>query len=138
MFLKKKQDQQEEKDKENINELKEEDPKEENEGNSKKENSLIKKLSKMIAVGAYVTGISGPGFLLSLYFIYFWDPKIDAKPPPGYTLEKAKQLFPINREMWQPKFSYYNKHETSLNFNDYFYKGKVIFSIRNFIRKCSL
>ena len=43
-----------------------------------------KQLIRVMSVIAYVSGITGPGFLLSVYFIFFWDPQIEGTRPPGY------------------------------------------------------
>lgn len=46
--------------------------------------AFTKKLIKLMTVAAYMSGVSGAGVLLSLYYIIFWDPQITGVRPPGY------------------------------------------------------
>ena len=50
----------------------------------KKRSPFMRKVIKVLSVIVYVSGISGPGFLLSVYYIFLWDPQIVAQRPPGY------------------------------------------------------
>ncbi|KAK8748602.1 hypothetical protein OTU49_015884, partial [Cherax quadricarinatus] len=61
----------------NAEEEKEETPK-------KGKSALTKKIIKIMTVIAYASGVSSAGFLLSLYYIIFWDPQITGVRPPGY------------------------------------------------------
>lgn len=67
-----------------------EEPKEGDKKDEKKEepkrgeSAFAKKLIKLLTVGAYMSGVSGAGVLLSLYYIFFWDPQITGVRPPGY------------------------------------------------------
>ncbi|XP_050715253.1 uncharacterized protein LOC126998015 [Eriocheir sinensis] len=45
---------------------------------------FAKKVIKLLTVAAYMSGVSGAGVLLSLYYIIFWDPRITGVRPPGY------------------------------------------------------
>ncbi|XP_066961785.1 uncharacterized protein [Macrobrachium rosenbergii] len=54
------------------------------EGEKKGTSPFAKKMMKMMTVMAYISGVSGAGFLLSLYYIIFWDPNIQGVRPPGY------------------------------------------------------
>ncbi|XP_068238757.1 uncharacterized protein [Palaemon carinicauda] len=51
---------------------------------TKTTSAFAKKMMKMLTVMAYISGVSGAGFLLSLYYIIFWDPNIQGVRPPGY------------------------------------------------------
>ncbi|XP_069166008.1 homeobox protein abdominal-A isoform X1 [Procambarus clarkii] len=46
--------------------------------------ALTKKLIKITTVVVYACGVSSAGFLLSLYYIIFWDPQIKGVRPPDY------------------------------------------------------
>lgn len=51
----------------------------------KKESSAVaKKAIKVVTVIAYASGVSSAGVLLSLYYIFFWDPRITGVKPPRY------------------------------------------------------
>lgn len=53
-------------------------------GGKKAESAFTKKIIKLMTVAAYMSGVSGAGVLLSLYYIVFWDPRITGVRPPGY------------------------------------------------------
>ncbi|XP_047468790.1 uncharacterized protein LOC125025004 isoform X1 [Penaeus chinensis] len=50
----------------------------------KKGSFISKKLVRIVTVIAYVSAVSGAGFLLSIYYIFLWDPQIRGVRPPGY------------------------------------------------------
>ncbi|XP_042858749.1 uncharacterized protein LOC122244842 [Penaeus japonicus] len=61
------------------------DPNAKKEGEEpKKESPVTKKLVRIVTVMAYVSAVSGAGFLLSIYYIFLWDPQIRGVRPPGY------------------------------------------------------
>lgn len=67
------------------------DQKKEEETKDKKGSSdLTKKVVRIVTVMAYCSGISGAGVLLSLYYIFFWDPQITGVRPPGYLKSGAR------------------------------------------------
>ena len=45
---------------------------------------VTKKMIRCLTVMGYLSGISGAGFLLSVYYIFIWDPQIQGVRPPGY------------------------------------------------------
>ncbi|XP_076065397.1 uncharacterized protein LOC143039372 [Oratosquilla oratoria] len=57
---------------------------EKTETNLDKKAAFTKKIIRIITVMAYVSGVSGAGVLLSLYYIIFWDPQIKGTRPRGY------------------------------------------------------
>ena len=59
----------------------------------KKRSPFMKQMIRFISVGVYVSGICGPGFLLSIYYIFLWDPQIDAQRPPGYLRSGEPQFY---------------------------------------------
>ena len=73
---------------------------EEDEGNAKK-SLLTQKIIRIVTVCAYISGVSGAGFLMSLYYIIFWDPKIEASRPPGYAeylkASHTDPLYPLKK-----------------------------------------
>ena len=44
--------------------------------------ALTRKAVRIVTVLFYLMGVSGPGTLLSLYYIIFWDPQIEVARPP--------------------------------------------------------
>ena len=50
----------------------------------KQRSEFTQKIIKVIIVIAYLIGVSGAGFLMSLYYIFFWDPQIRVEKPEGF------------------------------------------------------
>ena len=60
----------------------------------KNSSPFTKKLLKLLTVAAYMSGVSGAGVLLSLYYIVLWDPKITGVRPPRYLKSGEPLGFP--------------------------------------------
>lgn len=76
--------------KSNEEETKQEEEKEEEQG-EKEKSRVTKRVIRIVTVIAYVVGVSGAGFLMSLYYLIFWDPQIETVKPPTYAYLKNSE-----------------------------------------------
>ncbi|MPD02914.1 hypothetical protein E2C01_098523 [Portunus trituberculatus] len=70
--------------------------------------AFTKKIIKLMTVAAYMSGVSGAGVLLSLYYILFWDPRITGVRPPGYLKSGARLGLPEAQAQVMPIPEAYN------------------------------
>ncbi|XP_071518863.1 uncharacterized protein [Panulirus ornatus] len=68
-----------------------------NEAPKKESSAVVKKAVKVVTVMAYASGVSSAGVLLSLYYIFFWDPRITGVKPPGYLQSGEMMGMPESR-----------------------------------------
>ncbi|XP_063882059.1 uncharacterized protein LOC135112070 isoform X1 [Scylla paramamosain] len=78
----------------------------------KNSSAFTKKIIKLMTVAAYMSGVSGAGVLLSLYYIIFWDPRITGVRPPGYLRSGERMGLPEAQAQMAPLPEAYNgKHQ---------------------------
>ena len=86
----------------------EEPAKETDKKEPKASSAFTKKIIKLMTVAAYMSGVSGAGVLLSLYYIIFWDPRITGVRPPGYLKSGSRMGLPEAHAQVSPLPEAYN------------------------------